>query len=36
MKGAIDIFKENHEIEITIIKDKMLADKIKDEIISYF
>jgi len=36
IKKAIDIFKENTEIEVTLIKDKLLADKIKEEIIGYF
>ena len=36
IKKAIDIFKENTEIEVTLIKDKLLADKIKEEIIRYF
>jgi len=36
MKKTIDIFKENIEIELTLIKDKALADQIKEEIISKF
>ncbi|MFH1500847.1 MAG: hypothetical protein ABIE22_02775 [archaeon] len=36
IKKTIDIFKENTEIEFTVIKDKLIADKIKEEIISYF
>jgi len=36
LKKVLDIFKENTEIEITLIKDKYLADKIKEEIIDYF
>lgn len=36
IKKAIDLFKENTEIEFTVIKDKLIADKIKEEIISYF
>lgn len=36
IKEAIDLFKEQSEIEVTLIKDKMLADKIKEEIISNF
>jgi len=35
-KRAIDLFKENIEIEFTVIKDRMLANKIKDEIVGYF
>jgi hypothetical protein len=33
LKEVLDIFKENQSIEVTVIKDKMLADKIKEEII---
>ena len=36
LKKVIDIFKQNSEIEVMIIKDKLLADKIKQEIIDYF
>lgn len=36
LKKVLDIFKQNIEIEITLIKDKLIADKIKEEIISYF
>jgi len=36
LKKVIDIFKQNSEIEVIIIKDKLLADKIKQEIIDYF
>lgn len=36
VKDVIDLFKENFEIELTLIKDRMLADKIKEEIISCF
>jgi len=36
MKKILDIFKQNTEIELTLIKDKFIADKIKEEIISYF
>jgi hypothetical protein len=36
IKNAIDAFKQNSEIEFTVIKDKMIADKIKEDIISYF
>ncbi len=35
-KKILDIFKEDHSIELTVIKDKFLADKVKEEIISYF
>jgi hypothetical protein len=36
LKKILDIFKKNAEIEVTIIRDKMIADKIKEDIISYF
>lgn len=36
LKEVLDIFKENSLIEVTVIQDKMLADKIKEEIISEF
>jgi len=36
IKHAIDVFKENAEIEFTVIKDKFLADKVKEEVISHF
>ena len=36
LKKVLDIFKKNTEIEVTIIKDKFIADNIKDEVISYF
>lgn len=36
VKQVIDIFKENIMIELTAIKDKFLANKIKEEIISNF
>ena len=36
IKYAIDVFKENAEIECTVIKDRLIADKIKEEIISHF
>ena len=36
IKHAIDIFKENAEIEFIIIKDENIANNFKDEIISYF
>jgi len=36
IKQVIDLFKENTEIEYVIIKDKFLANKVKEEIISYF
>lgn len=34
VKQAIDIFKENSEIEFTVIHDEMLADKVKEEIVN--
>jgi len=36
LKKVLDIFKENHAIELTLIKDKFLADKVKEELISHF
>jgi len=36
VKQAIDLFKKNVEIEFTVIKDKFLANKIKEEVIDYF
>ena len=36
IKGAIDLFKENVEIEVTLIKDEFLANKVKEEIVGYF
>jgi len=36
LKKVLDIFKENVEIEVTLIKDKFIADKVKEEIISCF
>ncbi len=36
LKKVLDVFKQNIEIEITLIKDKLIADKIKEDIISYF
>ncbi len=36
LKEILDIFKQNTEIEVIIIKDKYLADKIKEEVINYF
>lgn len=36
LKKVLDIFKQNIEIEVTVIKDKLIADKIKEEVISYF
>ena len=36
LKKTLDIFKQDAEIEVTVIKDKMLADKIKGEIVSEF
>jgi len=36
LKKVVDFFKQNAEIEVTVIKDKLIADKIKEEIISYF
>ncbi len=36
LKEVLDIFKENSEIEVTLIKDKFLADKIKEDIIKKF
>ncbi len=36
IKHVIDLFKENTEIEFTVIKDKLIADKIKEDIISHF
>ena len=36
LKQVLDIFKENQMIEVTVIRDKMLSGKIKEEIISSF
>ncbi|MFC1752568.1 hypothetical protein ACFL96_04145 [Thermoproteota archaeon] len=36
IKKAIDVFKENTEIEFTVIKDKMIADKVKEDIVGEF
>ena len=36
VKKSIDIFKERTEIEFMVIKDKLIADKIKEDIISHF
>jgi len=36
LKKVLDIFKEKTEIEVMVIKDKLLADKVKEEVISYF
>ncbi|MBI2106776.1 hypothetical protein HYT57_02220 [Candidatus Woesearchaeota archaeon] len=36
LKRILDIFKENGEIEVTVIKDKFIANNIKDEVVSYF
>ena len=36
LKRILDIFKENCEIEVTVIKDKFIADRIKDEVVSHF
>ena len=36
LKQVLDIFKENQTIEVTVIRDKMLSGKIKEEIISSF
>lgn len=36
LKMVLDIFKENSEIEIILIKDKEIANKIKEEIVGYF
>ena len=36
LKKVLDILKQDTEIEITLIRDKFIADKIKEEIISYF
>ncbi len=36
LKKVVDIFKENAEIEVIVIKDELLSNKIKEEIISYF
>lgn len=36
LKEATDIFKLNSFIEVTVIKDKMISDKIKEEIIAHF
>lgn len=36
LKKILDVFKRNMEIEVTVIKDKLIADKIKEDIISYF
>lgn len=36
LKVVLDIFKENEEIEVTVIKDKFFADKLKEEIIKFF
>ena len=36
LKKVLDIFKENSEIEIILIKDKEIANKIKEEIVGYF
>lgn len=36
LKEVLDIFKQKTEIELTLIKDKFFADKLKEDIISYF
>ena len=36
LKQVLDIFKETQQIEVTVLQDKMLADKIKEEIIREF
>ena len=36
LKKISDIFKQNVEIEVTVIKNKLVADKIKEDIISHF
>ncbi len=36
LKRTIDIYKENHYIEVTIIRDEVIAKKVKEEIMSYF
>lgn len=36
VKKSIDIFKQKTEIELVVIKDKLIADKIKEYIISHF
>ena len=36
LKQVLDIFKETQQIEVTVLQDKMLADKIKEEIIGEF
>lgn len=36
LKEVLDIFKENAEIEVTLIKDKFLAGKIKEDVINHF
>ncbi|PIN93738.1 hypothetical protein COU54_01765 [Candidatus Pacearchaeota archaeon CG10_big_fil_rev_8_21_14_0_10_31_24] len=36
LKEVLDVFKENRNIEVTVIRDKMIADKIKEDIISFF
>ena len=36
LKKVVDIFKQPMEIEITVMKDKTIADSIKEDIISYF
>jgi len=36
LKRILDIFKENCEIEVTVMKNKFIANKIKDEVVSYF
>jgi hypothetical protein len=36
LKTTIDIFKQTTKIEFIVIKDQLIADKIKDDIISHF
>jgi len=36
LKEITDIFNENTEIELRVIKDKFLADKVKEDVIGYF
>ncbi|HLD06203.1 MAG TPA: hypothetical protein VJC16_01555 [Candidatus Nanoarchaeia archaeon] len=36
LKKVADIFKENHPLEVTVINDRMLSDKIKEDIIASF
>ncbi|MFH1448643.1 MAG: hypothetical protein ABIG39_07310 [Candidatus Micrarchaeota archaeon] len=36
LKKTLDVYKENHNIEVTLIRDRTIAGKVKEDVVSYF